>query len=139
MIDRLKTAFEHDYKESVAKFGSGDYVSFLRNMRPAMEWLCKIIAYDVLEDETLYNNLLDGSKVISCDWNSGVCSITTGNGEVKEESALAFFARNIIYYKKPQLLANDKIMKRAKKAIDQTFQDIFSGMEKLVVRAVIQR
>lgn len=125
MIERLKAAFEHDYKEAAAKFGSADYVSFLRNMRPAMEWLCKIIAYDVLEDNVLYNDLLNGRKVISCDWNSGDCSITTGNGEVKEESALAFFARNIIYYKKPQLLANDKIMKRAKKAIDQIFQDIY--------------
>ena len=98
---------------------------FLRNMRVAFEWLCKLIAYDVLEDDILYNNLLEGNKTITCDWNLGVCSISIGDGVAKEESSLAFLARNSIYYKKPQLLANDKVMKRAKKAIDQVFQDIF--------------
>ena len=62
MIEKIKTAFEHDYKEAVAGYGNGDYVLFLRNMRVAFEWLCKLIAYDVLEDEYL---LLVSDKKLS--------------------------------------------------------------------------
>ena len=131
MIEKIKTAFEHDYKGAVAGFGNGDYVSFLRNMRVAFEWLCKLIAYDVLEDEFLYNDLLEGNKTISCDWNLGACSISTGDGVVKEESSLAFIAKYCVYYKKPQLLTSDKAMKRAKKAMDQIFQDIFFWYSKI--------
>lgn len=125
MIERLKNAFLHDYKEAISKYGCADYVSFLRNMRPALEWLCKIVTLDVLGDVNLYNALLNGNKTVSCDWVKGVCSISNGDGEAKEESSLAFLARNAIYYSKPQLLENVKVMKRAKKTIDQTFQEIY--------------
>lgn len=125
MVEIIKKSFEHDYKEALAGFGNGDYVLFLRNVRVAFEWLCKLIANDVLEDDILFQDLLEGNKTITCDWNLGVCSISAGDGVAKEESSLAFLARNSIYYKKPQLLTNDKAMKRVKKAIDQTFQDIF--------------
>lgn len=131
MIEKIKTAFEHDYKGAVAGFGNGDYVSFLRNMRVALEWLCKLIAYDVLEDEFLYKDILEGNKTISCDWNLGACSISTGDGVVKEESSLAFIAKYCVYYKKPQFLTSDKAMKRAKKAMDQIFQDIFFWYSKI--------
>lgn len=125
MKEKLNKAFERDYKEAISKYGQGNYVLFLRNLRPALEWLCKIVVFDVLDNEELYNNLLKGTKNISCNRETGIYSIVEGDKKAKEESSLVFVAKNAIYYKKPQLLDNDKVMKREKKALEHIFENIY--------------
>ena len=47
-MEQLKNNFKRDYELSVNSFNSKDYTSFFRNIRPAIEWLCKLVIYDAL-------------------------------------------------------------------------------------------
>lgn len=66
-MDNLRQDFLNDYKESIAKYNSNNFVFYLRNMRPALERFCKLVIYDVLADESLYDELLNGEKQINCE------------------------------------------------------------------------
>ena len=122
MNDSIKNAFEHDFKEAIGKYNASDYVLFLRNIRPAIERLCKIIIYDVLKDDDLAQCLLDGSKDVVCEWKARNCYIDDKPTEPKEGANLAFLAQRVIYYKRPFLLGSDK--KRIKKTIDKTCSEL---------------
>ena len=122
----LQQDFLNDYLEAIAKFNSSNFVLYLRNMRPTLERFCKLVIYDVLANESLYNDLLNGEKHINCDWKSCTCEVQDISCDPKEGSSLAMLAKCAIFYKKPHLLSNDKVMKRMKRGIDSTFNEIFS-------------
>lgn len=125
-MNSLQQDFLNDYKESIAKFNSSNFVFYLRNMRPALERFCKLIIYDVLADEFLYDELLNGNKQINYDRKTGICEVQDISCESKEGSSLAMLAKYVIFYKNPHLLSDEKVMKRVKKTIDSTFNEIFS-------------
>lgn len=125
-MDNLRQDFLNDYKESIAKYNSNNFVFYLRNMRPALERFCKLVIYDVLADEFLYDELLNGEKQINCDWKNRTCEIQNISCDPKEGSSLAMLAKNVIFYKNHSLFSGDKEMNRLKKTIEGTFNEIYS-------------
>lgn len=125
-MTRLQQDFLNDYKEAIVKYNSFNFSFYLRNMRPALERFCKLIVYDVLANESLYNDLINGDKQVCCDWKVGKCEIQDIACEAKEGSSLAMLAKSVIFFKNPHLLSEDKVMKRFKKSIDSTFNELFS-------------
>lgn len=122
MNNSVKNAFEHDYKEAIRKYNASDYVLFLRNIRPAIERLCKIIVYDILENDDLAELLFEGSKDIVYDKKMRSCEIDNRPTDPKEGASLAFLAQRAIYYKDPFILGSDK--KRIKKTVDKTCNEL---------------
>lgn len=122
MNDSVKNAFEYDYMEAIRKYNVSDYVLFLRNIRPAIERLCKIIVYDTLNDDELAECLFEGSKDILYDKKARSCNLNDIPTDPKEGASLAFLAQRVIYYKDPFILGSDK--KRIKKSVDKTCTEL---------------
>lgn len=125
-MTRLQQDFLNDYKEAIVKYNSFNFAFYLRNMRPALERFCKLIIFDVLADESLYNGLINGDKRVYCDWKEGTCELQDISCEAKEGSSLAMLAKCVIFYRNPHLFSDEKVMKRLRKSIDSTFNEIFS-------------
>jgi len=125
-MNSLQQEFIKDYKESIAKYNSSNFVFYLRHMRPALERFCKLIIYDVLTNNSLCDDLINGNKQINCDWRAGTCEVQNIPCESKEGSSLAMLAKCVIFYKNQHLLSDEKVMKRLKKSIDSTFNEIIS-------------
>ena len=125
-MNSLQQGFLNDYREAIAKYNNSNFVLYLRNMRPALERFCMLIISDVLADEILYYDLINGNKQINCDWKNGICVIQNISCESKEGSSLAGLAKNVIFYRNQNLFSGDKEMNRLKKSIEGTFNEIYS-------------
>lgn len=118
MKNKLLKDFLSDYKEAIAKYNNGEFVFYLRNMRPAIERLSKIIIFDVLNNDKLATDLINGLKSINYDKNSKHYNLSNQKVESKEGASLAFLAKNVIFYKNPHLLLSAKESKRIKDSIE---------------------
>ena len=52
-MDEIKQYFKHDYDLAVDAFNKRDYRGFFRNIRPAIELLCKLLIHEFVSDEDL--------------------------------------------------------------------------------------
>ena len=125
-MNSLQQEFLNDYREAIAKYNNSCFVFYLRHMRPVLERFCMLIIYDVLADETLYDDLINGNKQVYCDWEKGTCAVQNISCGSKEGSSLAGLAKNVIFYGNQSLFSGDKEMKRLKKTIEGTFNEIYS-------------
>ena len=48
-MEKIKQEFEHDYNLAINFYNNGDIVSFLRNLRPAIENFCRIVVLICLD------------------------------------------------------------------------------------------
>lgn len=123
-MEKIKQEFEHDYNLAINFYNNGDIVSFLRNLRPAIENFCRIVVYDLLGQEVA-KEVLAGKKKITVDFKK--CSaIMKDEPTAKrvENSALAVVAQYAIYFKKGDKLSkssDDRIWSRIKSNIDSDF------------------
>lgn len=123
-MEKIKQEFKHDYNLAINFYNNGDIVSFLRNLRPAIEYFCRIVVYDLLGQEVA-EEVLAGKKKITADFKK--CSaIMKDEPTAKrvENSALAVVAQSAIYFKKGDKLSkssDDRIWSRIKSNIDSDF------------------
>ena len=64
-MEHIKESLKHDYNIAVKSFNEKDYTSFFRNIRPAIELLCKLAIYDILGKSDAVD-LLEGKT--SIEW-----------------------------------------------------------------------
>lgn len=64
VMENIKKNLKRDYNLAVQAFNAKDYITFFRNIRPAIELLSKFTIYDLLGDEKLAMDLIGGSKMI---------------------------------------------------------------------------
>lgn len=67
VMENIKKSLKRDYNLAVQAFNAKDYITFFRNIRPAIELLSKFTIYDLLGDEKLAMDLIGGSKMIIKD------------------------------------------------------------------------
>lgn len=102
-MDTIKNSLKHDYNLAVDCFNKKDYVSFFRNIRPAIEWMCKLLIYDFMGD-SVYNEIMQGKKQISKSVDSFIV-VTSNTRKPPTGSALtlimlrAYFSKNGSVYK----------------------------------------
>ena len=110
-METIKNSLKHDYNLAVDSFNRKDYVSFFRNIRPAIEWLCKLIIYDVLDNPSQSKDIIEGRKTISKSLD--VYSLTTSTSRrAPTGSAFAVLFQKVYYYKHPDVFSSreDKVM-----------------------------
>ena len=63
-MESIKNSFKHDYNLAVDCFNKKDYTSFFRNIRPAIELLCKLVIYDIIKNDVISADIMEGRKSI---------------------------------------------------------------------------
>lgn len=63
-MEKIKNSFIHDYNLAVDCFNKKDYTSFFRNVRPAIELLCKLVIYDIINNDVTSADIVEGRKTI---------------------------------------------------------------------------
>lgn len=61
-MEETKESLKHDYNIAVHSFNEKDYKSFFRNIRPSIELLSKVLIIDVIGDENLAWDIIDGNQ-----------------------------------------------------------------------------
>lgn len=63
-MEQLFSQFKNDYSLAMENYRKGAYTYFFRNIRPAIEWLCKLIIADMVEGKSKPSDIFNGEKVI---------------------------------------------------------------------------
>ncbi len=117
-MDSILKGLKHDFNLAVENYNIQDYVGFFRNIRPAIELFCKLIIYDTIGNENIYNKLLNGEKTLSKYMDK--YSITSTNNKPVTGSALVFIFPKAYFYKNPDVMTSRFNMK---------FKKIKAGLE----------
>lgn len=118
--------FTHDYNCAVKSYNDGDYVSFLRHIRPTIERLCVLIIRDCSEDDELAEDIISGDKAIDFDRNTKEYRISyySSNGKPKGSSWINA-ARNSFAYKF-QMTKIDSSIERSIRTFFEDFHRFYS-------------
>jgi hypothetical protein len=119
-METLKNSFKHDYDLAVVNFNQQDYVAFFRNIRPAIELICKLIIRDVINSKTDYDDIMQGRKTIRKSIDKYILSQDSRRGPVG--SALTTLFPKVYYYKNPNVYEAryDNNLKRKKSGLDSS-------------------
>lgn len=63
-MNTLFDNFQKDYNIAISSYERGDYTYFFRNIRPALEWLCKFVVDDQLDGKCKSSDIFDGTKIL---------------------------------------------------------------------------
>ena len=118
-MEAIKNSLKHDYNLAVDSFNKKDYVSFFRNIRPAIEWLCKLIIYDILDNKSQYEDIVEGRKTISKSLD-GFSFTTPTSRRGPTGSAFAVLFPKVYYYRHPDTFSarEDKLLLKIRKGVD---------------------
>lgn len=58
-METIKNSFKHDFNLAVECFNMKDYSSFFRNIRPAIELLCKLVIYDIIKNDVISADIME--------------------------------------------------------------------------------
>lgn len=119
-MEALRNSFKHDYDIAVVSFNQQDYVAFFRNIRPAIELICKLIIHDVINSKTDYDDIMLGRKTIRKSIDKYILSQDSRRGPVG--SALTTLFPKVYYYKNPNVYdaRYDNNLKRKKTGLESS-------------------
>lgn len=123
-LGEYKDKFSNDYRKAIKEFNDGEFQSALRDLRPGVEKLCKLIMYDLGKGEDEVNSLITGEQRISINYQNKSANVEPGVGVSQEGASLADLAKKYILYRHPELLSNDKTMKRIKSKVESDFETL---------------
>ena len=63
-MEQIKDSFKHDFNLAVKSFNEKDYISFFRNIRPAMELLGQLSIYDILGESGAFDLIVGVTSVV---------------------------------------------------------------------------
>ena len=69
-MEDIKQYLKHDYDIAVDAFNKRDYRGFFRNIRPAIELLCKLLIHEFVSDEDMAEDIISGNVSIKKDRTS---------------------------------------------------------------------
>ena len=85
-IEEIKEGLQSEYNDAVKNYNENKYKDFLRNLRVALEWLAKLTIFEMADDETDANEILQGKKNAYYHLN-----------ESSESSNLLLIAKNVCW------------------------------------------
>lgn len=113
-MENIRKNLSENYKSAIAFFNVGDYKHFFGDIRVCIEWFFKFMIHEVLNDEALANDIIDGKNSINLNRNTNCWILTNIAQEQKPEGT--FFAKllkSALFYKYSQLWdSNEKTMRR---------------------------
>lgn len=119
-MESIKNSLKHDYNLAVDCFNNKDYISFFRNIRPAIEWLCKLFIRDLLE-ESKYDAIMQGRKTISKSYDK-FSIVSSNTNRPPTGSALVIMMSKAYYFKNPEIFTSkiDNSLKRIRTGIESS-------------------
>lgn len=118
---------EH-YNNAVDFYYKADFCNFFSNIRTAVEYVCRAIIFDALQDEDIANKILEGKKGLSFA-NTGKYVIKDlSNGCVPKNSTLLFPAEYALYYKHEDVCFDCLNKAGNKKSINQNINNAFNKL-----------
>lgn len=88
-MDKIIENLKRNYKNSIDFFNHGDYGHFFSDIRLSIEGYLKLMIYEVLDSESLANDIINGNNDFYLDRTNNRW-ILSGNPQ-KEEPKGAFF------------------------------------------------
>lgn len=104
-MESLKNSLKHDYNLAVDSFNDKDYISFFRNIRPAIEWMCRLLIRDILGKQSDYDEIMQGKKSISKSYDSFIL-VSSNTNRPPTGSALAVLVPKAFYLKHPNVYSS---------------------------------
>ena len=86
---------EH-YNNAVDFYYKADFCNFFSNIRTAVEYVCRAIIFDALQDEDIANKILEGKKGLSFD-STGKYVIKDFSNDVFQKIVHYYFLQNMHY------------------------------------------
>ena len=125
-MEEIKQYLKHDYDVAVDAFNKRDYRGFFRNIRPAIELLCKLLIHEFVSDEDLAEDIISGNVSIKKDRTSERY-IVENNFRRIQGSALAAILPWVYYYKHSDVAFSrvDQQKKRLKKGIETNAANLY--------------
>lgn len=118
-MEKIKESLKHDYNLAVDCFNNKDYISFFRNVRPAIEWMCRLFIRDVIGNKSDYDSIMNGHKTINKSFDS--FKIVSSNTKRQPTgSTLIMLLPKAYYLKYPAVFTSklDNAMKRLRTGVD---------------------
>ena len=125
-MEEIKQYLEHDYNVAVDAFNERDYRGFFRNIRPAIELLCKLLIHEFVSDEDLAEDIISGNVSIKKDRTSEQYIIENDFRRI-QGSALAAILPWVYFYKHSDVAFSriDQRKKRLKKGIETNAANLY--------------
>lgn len=106
-MENLRKNLYEDYNLSVEKFNAKDYKNFFRNIRPTTEWLSKLMIYDILKDNVLAKQIINGEKSLLYQQCDKRFVIKDGNGGYNPTGKeFAYLISKAFGYRYPECLSS---------------------------------
>lgn len=122
-LESIKNHFKEKYNKAVLAYNDQDTIPFFQNIRLAIEYLGKLILFDMMS-ETEANNIINGIKSFDFDKVSNCYKIVSSTN-YPEGSRFVVLAQKSIFYKQPIIIqSNDNPIKRLRKKIDSNISSL---------------
>lgn len=125
-MEKIKQYLKNDYNTAVDAFNERDYRGFFRNIRPAIELLCKLLIHEFVSDEVLAEDIISGNVSIKKDRTSEQYIIENDFRRI-QGSALAAILPWVYFYKHSDVAFSrlDQRKKRLKKGIETNAANLY--------------
>jgi len=125
-MEEIKQYLKNDYNTAVDAFNEKDYRGFFRNIRPAIELLCKLLIHEFVSDEDLAEDIISGNVSIKKDRTSEQYIIENDFRRI-QGSALAAILPWVYFYKHSDVAFSrlDQRKKRLKKGIETNAANLY--------------
>lgn len=125
-MEEIKQYLKHDYDVAVDAFNKRDYRGFFRNIRPAIELLCKLLIHEFVSDESLAEDIISGNVSIKKDRTSERYIIKNDPRRI-QGSALAAILPWVYFYKHSDVAFPrvNQQKKRLKKGIETNAANLY--------------
>ena len=125
-MEEIKQYLEHDYNVAVDAFNERDYRGFFRNIRPAIELLCKLLIHEFVSDGDLAEDIISGNVSIKKDRTSEQYIIENDFRRI-QGSALAAILPWVYFYRHSDVAFSriDQRKKRLKKGIETNAANLY--------------
>ena len=125
-MEEIKKYLKHDYDIAVDAFNKKDYRGFFRNIRPAIELLCKLLIHEFVSDENLAEDIISGNVSVKKDRTREQYIIENDFRRI-QGSALAAILPWVYFFKHSDVAFSkvDQRKKRLKKGIETNAANLY--------------
>ena len=125
-MEEIKKFLKHDYDIAVDAFNKKDYRGFFRNIRPAIELLCKLLIHEFVSDENLAEDIISGNVSVKKDRTREQYIIENDFRRI-QGSALAAILPWVYFFKHSDVAFSkvDQRKKRLKKGIETNAANLY--------------
>lgn len=120
-MEELKDGLRRDYNRAVSCYNEKDYRGFFMSVRPSIEWMSKFMIYDIINNDDISDDLIDGTKALGKSPSKGYEIQSGGYGTPKPTGKMfPLIVPKSYFYKHPDVCCSyyDKEKERLRRALE---------------------